>query len=71
MSGKQEKKLRQLVRREQKKIAENIQPKLVNSSWDCFFETISQMKFKYRFRLAWKIISGKNIREEERKKIGK
>ena len=63
MSGKQEKKLRQLVRRNQNT--------LVNQSWDCFFDTISQMKFKYRLRLALKIISGKNIREEEKKKIGK
>ena len=71
MSNKQQKKLRQLVRREQKKIAENIQPKLVNSSWDCFFDTISQMKFKYRFRLAWKILKGKNIRVEEQEKLRK
>ena len=68
MSGKQEKKLRQLVRREQNKIAENIQPTLVNQSWDCFFDTISQMKFIYRLKLAWKILCAKNIREEEQKK---
>lgn len=60
MSGKQEKKLRQLVRRNQ--------TSLVNQSWDCFFDTISQMKLKYRLRLAWKIIRGKNIRVEEQKK---
>lgn len=59
MSGKKEKKLRQLVRRNQ--------TTLVNQSWDCFFETISKMKFKYRVKLAWKIICGKNIREEEKK----
>lgn len=63
MSNKQQKKLRQLVRRNQ--------TSLVNQSWDCFFDTISQMKFKYRFRLAWKILKGKNIREEEQKKLRK
>ena len=60
MSGKQEKKIRQLVRRNQ--------TSLVNQSWDCFFDTISQMKFKYRVKLAWKIILGKNIRKEEQNK---
>ena len=60
MSGKQEKKVRQLVRRNQ--------TALVNQSWDCFFQTISEMKLKYRLRLAWKIIRGKNIRVEEQKK---
>lgn len=60
MSGKQEKKVRQLVRRNQ--------TALVNQSWDCFFQTISEMKLKYRIRLAWKIICGKNIREVEQKK---
>ena len=60
MSNKQEKKLRQLVRRNQSS--------LVNQSWDCFFDTISQMKFKYRVKLAWKIILGKNIRKEEQNK---
>ena len=59
MSGKKEKKIRQLIRRNQ--------TSLVNQSWDCFFDTIAHMKFKYRFRLAWKIIRGKNIREEEKK----
>ena len=63
MSGKNEKKIRQLVRRNQ--------TSLVNQSWDCFFDTISQMKLKYRFRLAWKILKGSNIREEEQKKIRK
>ncbi|MCR5436194.1 MAG: hypothetical protein K6E97_03910 [Treponema sp.] len=60
MSNKQQKKLRQLVRRKQYS--------LVNQSWDCFFDTISQMKFKYRIKLAWKIILGKNIRKEEQNK---
>ncbi len=63
MSEKNEKKIRQLVRRNQ--------TSLVNQSWDCFFQTISEMKFKYRFRLAWKILKGSNIREEEQKKIRK
>ena len=68
MSGKNEKKIRQLVRREQRKIAESVQPTLVNQSWDCFFQTISEMKLKYRIKLAWQIVRGKNIREEEQKK---
>ena len=59
MSGKKEKKIRQLVRRNQ--------ASLVNQSWDCFFDTISQMKLKYRIKLAWKIILGKDIRKEEKK----
>ena len=60
MSGKNEKKVRQLVRRNQ--------ASLVNQSWDCFFQTISEMKLKYRIKLAWQIVRGKNIREEEQKK---
>lgn len=72
MSGKHEKKIRQLVRRKENEIANQvaneIHPVLVNSSWDCFFETISLMKFKYRFRLAWKILRGVNIRKEEQEK---
>ncbi|MBQ3642248.1 hypothetical protein II906_10060 [bacterium] len=60
MSGKIEKKIRQLVRRNQ--------TSLVNLSWDCFFQTISEMRLKYRIKLAWQIIRGKNIREEEQKK---
>lgn len=59
MSNKNEKKIRQLVRRNQ--------ASLVNQSWDCFFDTISQMKLKYRIKLAWKIILGKDIRKEEKK----
>lgn len=68
MSGKQEKKLRQLVRRNQRKIAENMRPTLVNQSWDCFFDTITQLRFKYRLKLAWKIILGRDIRKEEQEK---
>ena len=60
MSNKQEKKIRQLVRRNQ--------TSLVNQSWDCFFQTIAEMKLKYRLKLAWQIITGKNIREEEERK---
>lgn len=60
MSEKNEKKIRQLVRRNQ--------TSLVNQSWDCFFQTISEMKLKYRIKLAWQIVRGKNIREEEQKK---
>lgn len=61
MSNKQQKKIRQLVRRKQ--------IKLVNQSWDCFFQTVSEMKLRYRIKLAWQIIRGKNIREVEQKKI--
>lgn len=60
MSNKQQKKIRQLVRRKQ--------IKLVNQSWDCFFQTVSEMKLRYRIKLAWQIIRGKNIREVEQKK---
>lgn len=60
MSGKNEKKLRQLVRRNQNA--------LVNQSWDCFFQTISEMKLKYRIRLAWQIIKGRDLRKEEKNK---
>lgn len=60
MSGKNEKKIRQLVRRNQ--------TSLVNQSWDCFFQTISEMRLKYRIKLAWQIVRGKNIREEEERK---
>lgn len=60
MSGKNEKKIRQLVRCNQ--------TSLVNQSWDCFFQTISEMKLKYRIKLAWQIVRGKNIREEEERK---
>lgn len=60
MSNKQEKKIRQPVRRNQ--------TSLINQSWDCFFQTISEMKLKYRLKLAWQIITGKNIREVEQKK---
>ncbi|MBO7517717.1 MAG: hypothetical protein J6T31_01250 [Methanobrevibacter sp.] len=63
MSNKQQKKVRQLVRRNQNS--------LINQSWDCFFQTIAEMKLKYRLKLAWQIIRGKNIREEEQKKIRK
>ena len=58
MSGKQEKKIRQLIRRNQST--------LVNNSWDCFFETVSNLTFRYRFKLAWKILLGNNIRQEEK-----
>ena len=62
MSGKQEKKVRQLVRRNQ--------TTLINQSWDCFFQVITEMKLKYRLKLAWQIIRGKNIRViEQQKKI--
>lgn len=59
MSEKNQKKIRQLVRRNHLS--------LVNQSWDCFFDTISQMRLKYRIKLAWKIILGVDIRKEEKK----
>lgn len=55
MSGKQEKKIRQLVRRNQKI--------LVDQSWDCFFDTMMKLPFKYRFKMAWKIITKQKIRK--------
>ena len=61
MSGKNEKKIRQLVRRNQ--------TSLVNQSWDCFFQTISEMRLNYRLKLAWKIICAHNIRVEEQRKV--
>lgn len=63
MSGKQEKKIRQLVRRNQKL--------LVSQSWDMFFDTMADLKLKYRIKMAWKIILGKNIRKEEKKENDK
>ena len=60
MSGKNEKKIRQIVRRNQ--------TSLVNQSWDCFFQVITEMKFKYRAKLAWQILLGKNIRVIEQQK---
>lgn len=72
MSNKQQKKLRQLVRRKENEIANRvaneIHPALVDSSWDCFFSTISEMKLKYRIKLAWKIIKGIDIRKAEKDK---
>lgn len=57
MSNKQQKKLRQLVRRNQHK--------LVSDSWDMFFETMAKLPLKYRIKMAVKIICGKNIRENK------
>lgn len=54
MSGKQQKKLRQLVRRNEQV--------LIDRSWDMFFETMSKLKFKYRLKMAWFIIIKKKIR---------
>lgn len=55
MSNKQQKKLRQLVRRNESK--------LVDQSWDVFFEVISKMKKKDRRKIARMIIKGVNLRE--------
>lgn len=54
MSGKQQKKLRQLVRRNQQI--------LVDQSWDIFFETMAKLPLKYRLKMAWKIIRKEKIR---------
>lgn len=54
MSNKQEKKLRQLVRRNQSK--------LVAQSWDMFFDEMRKLKLKYRIKMAWYIIIKKKIR---------
>lgn len=56
MSNKQQKKMRQLVRRHRSQ--------LVDETWDMFFETMANLKFKYRLKMAWKIIRGKNVRKE-------
>ena len=55
MSNKQQKKLRQLVRRNENK--------LVDQCWDIFFETVSKMKKKDRRKIARLIIKGINLRE--------
>lgn len=55
MSNKQQKKLRQLVRRNQRV--------LVEQSWDVFFETMRDLPFKYRLKMAWKIITKRKIRD--------
>lgn len=54
MRGKQNKKLRKLVRRNQ--------ATLVSQSWDMFFEEMSNLKFKYRLKMAWFILIKKKIR---------
>lgn len=55
MSNKQNKKLRQLVRRNEYK--------LVGTSWDVFFETISQMPKRQRKKIARLIKKGVDIRK--------
>lgn len=56
MSGKQEKKLRQLVRRKQTKLCEQ--------SWDVFFDTMSKLKLRYRIKMAWKVLIGKPLKKD-------
>lgn len=63
MSNKQQKKIRQLVRRNQ--------AQLCSQSWDVFFETMADLKLGYRIKMAWKIIRAKNIRKEEKQKNAK
>ena len=53
MSEKNEKKLRNLVRKH-----ENI---LISNTWDMFFETMAKLKFKYRLKMAWKILVGEKV----------
>lgn len=62
MNSKQARKIRQLVRRNQSV--------LCSQSWDVFFETMANLKLKYRIKMAWEIIIGKNIRKEEKNKNG-
>lgn len=57
MSNKQQKKIRQLIRRNQNQ--------LVSDSWDMFFETMAKLPLKYRIKMAIKIIGAKNIREKK------
>lgn len=54
MSNKQQKKLRQLVRRNQ--------ASLVGASWDMFFDEMRNLPFKYRLKMAWFILIRKKIR---------
>lgn len=54
MSNKQQKKIRQLVRRNQRK--------LVGNSWDLFFDEMRNLKFRYRLKMAWFIIIKKKMR---------
>ena len=55
MSNKQQKKIRQLIRRNENK--------LVDQCWDIFFETVSKMKKKDRRKIARLIVKGINLRE--------
>lgn len=55
MSNKQQKKIRQLVRRNENR--------LVDQCWDIFFETVSKMKKKDRRKIARLIVKGINLRE--------
>lgn len=61
MSQKNEKKIRQLVRRNRRIIEKDV----VSNSWDIFFETMSQLKFRYRLKMAWKILVGKVEKKNE------
>ena len=54
MSNKQVKKIRQYVRRKE--------ALLVSQSWNCFFDTVRKLKFKYRLKLAWYVITKKDMR---------
>ncbi len=59
MSNKQVKKLRQYVRRKE--------ALLVSQSWNCFFDTVRKLKFKYRLKLAWYILTKQDMRGLENK----
>ena len=54
MSNKQQKKIRQLVRRER--------ATLVKQAWDMFFDEMMKLPFKYRIKMAWFIVIKKKIR---------
>ncbi len=59
MSNRQVKKLRQYVRRKE--------ALLVSQSWNCFFDTVRKLKFKYRLKLAWYILTKKDMHGLENK----
>ena len=54
MSGKNEKKIRRVVKQ--------VATKKQYDTWNMFFETIAGYPLKKRIKLAWLVLRGKNIR---------
>ncbi len=73
MSGKQQKKIRQLVRRKEREIYKNVSVQaadnMAKTSWDVFFESISKLRFRSRLNLAIKILKGQDLRKLEKNAI--